>query len=226
MEETNIKKIILESYSNFILENNHPPKNVFIFCNHIDLTEKEFYQYFANFEEIEKEYLIYFFEESKTLIIGDENYLQIEGNDKLLSLYYTFFEQLTLNRSLVLYLFNKHKSPLKQFVLFSKLKSSFLHFVEGLNLQSFDMNATMQDVEKLAKLQKKGVEEIFWGNFAATFKFWMEDKSPSFEKTDLFIEKSIAASLELTEAEPFKKLVDFGKFILKEQITKYKACKP
>ena len=226
MEVTNIKKIILENYSNFVLENNHPPKNVFSFCKEIDILEKDFYQFFPNFEEVEKEYLVYFFEVSKNLIIADENYLQLHGKDKLLSLYYTSFEQLTLNRSLVFYLFNKDKNPLKQFVQFSKLKPSFLHFIESLDLQSFNMNAAMQDVERLSKLQKKGVEEIFWGNFAATFKFWMDDKSPSFEKTDLFIEKSVAASLELTEAEPFKKLVDFGKFILKEQMSKYKTCKP
>lgn len=223
MEEFVTKKYILEKFSDSVLENNHPPRNVFVFCKDNNISEKDFYQYFANFEEVEKEYLLYFFEESMGLIIGDENYLQLHGKEKLLSLYYTYFEQLTLNRSLILYIFHQSKNPLKQMAQLSKLKPVFLNFIHSLNLESFQMNSAMSDIEKLAKIKKKGVEEIFWGNFVATFKFWMQDISPSFEKTDIFIEKSVAASLELTEAQPFSKLVDLGKFIWKEQMAKYKA---
>ena len=223
MEEFVTKKYILEKYSETILENDISPKNVYAFCKENNISEKDFYQYFANFEEIEKEYLLYFFEESMSLIIADENYFSLHGKEKLLSLYYTYFEQLTLNRSLILYIFQKVKNPLKQMAQLGKLKPAFLQFLHTLELESFDMNSNIKDVEKLAKLKKKGVEEIFWGNFVATVKFWMEDTSPSFEKTDIFIEKSVAASLELTEAQPFKRLVDFGKFIFKEQMAKYKA---
>lgn len=223
MEELNTKKYILEKFSDALLENNHTPKNVFSFCRDNTISEKDFYQYFANFEEVEKEYLVYFFNESLSLIIADENYLQLHGKEKLLSLYYTYFEQLTLNRSLILYIFKQYKNPLKQMAQLTKLKPVFLNFIHTLELESFNFNSAMKEVEKLAKLKKKGVEEIFWGNFAATLKFWMEDTSASFEKTDIFIEKSVAASLELTEAQPFQKLIDFGKFMWKEKISKYKS---
>ena len=47
----------------------------------------------------------------------------------------------------------------------------------------------------------------------------MEDDSADFEKTDLFIEKSIAASFELANTKPLKSVVDFGKFLFKEKIS-------
>jgi ubiquinone biosynthesis protein COQ9 len=51
-----------------------------------------------------------------------------------------------------------------------------------------------------------------------TIKFWMEDSSAAFEKTDIFIEKSVNASFELMNVAPMNHLIDFGKFLFKEKI--------
>ena len=93
------KKTILKKYSDYILRHNHPPKNVYSFCEDNEIAENDFYSFFANFQELEKEYLIYFFEERLFLLADDANYVEMNSKTKLLSLYYTYFEQLTLNRS-------------------------------------------------------------------------------------------------------------------------------
>ena len=49
-------------------------------------------------------------------------------------------------------------------------------------------------------------------------KFWIDDTSPSFEKTDIFIEKSINTSFDILDVAPIKSIIDFGKFIFKEKI--------
>ncbi len=46
----------------------------------------------------------------------------------------------------------------------------------------------------------------------------MDDTSASFEKTDVFIEKSVRASFDLIDTTPLKSLVDLGKFLYKEKI--------
>jgi hypothetical protein len=51
-----------------------------------------------------------------------------------------------------------------------------------------------------------------------TIKFWVDDVSPAFEKTDIFIEKSVNASFELMNVAPLNHLIDFGKFLFKEKI--------
>jgi hypothetical protein len=52
-----------------------------------------------------------------------------------------------------------------------------------------------------------------------TLKFWLDDTSKSFEKTDIFIEKSINASFDLINISPLKSVVDLGKFLIKEKIS-------
>jgi translation initiation factor IF-3 len=47
-------------------------------------------------------------------------------------------------------------------------------------------------------------------------KFWMEDKSTGFEKTDIFIEKAVKATFDLIENTPVQSLIDLGKFLYKE----------
>jgi hypothetical protein len=46
----------------------------------------------------------------------------------------------------------------------------------------------------------------------------MKDSSTSFEKTDVFIEKSIHASFDLIDTKPIKSIIDLGKFLLKEKM--------
>ena len=49
-------------------------------------------------------------------------------------------------------------------------------------------------------------------------KFWMDDTSASFEKTDIFIEKSVNTSFDVLNVIPLKSIIDFGKFIFKEKV--------
>ena len=72
--------------------------------------------------------------------------------------------------------------------------------------------------EQLTKLQQRSLKESAWLQLLLTMKFWLDDSSPSFEKTDVFIEKSVRASFDLIDTTPLKSLIDFGKFIYKEKI--------
>jgi ubiquinone biosynthesis protein COQ9 len=46
----------------------------------------------------------------------------------------------------------------------------------------------------------------------------MNDESSNFEKTDVFIEKSVKASFDLAYNIPTQSIIDFGKFLWKEQM--------
>lgn len=213
------KKTILKNYSNYVLRKNHPPKNVFTFCEDNEIQENEFYIFFASFEELEKEFLVYFFEESLFLLADDENYAEMHSKTKLLSLYYTYFEQLTMNRSLVTYILSS-KRPLDNIKKLSKLRKMFLNFIRTLDITSASAALDNSKFQKIEEYKNKGVEELFWNNFLLTLKFWMDDTSSSFEKTDIFIEKSVESSFDLIDTKPLERLLDFGKFIWKEKVRK------
>ena len=46
----------------------------------------------------------------------------------------------------------------------------------------------------------------------------MEDSSPSFEKTDVVIEKSVRAIFDVFETTPLESVIDFGKFLWKDKM--------
>ena len=49
-------------------------------------------------------------------------------------------------------------------------------------------------------------------------KFWIEDTSEQFEKTDAAIEKSVNTAFDVFDNTPLDTLLDFGKFLWKETV--------
>jgi hypothetical protein len=72
--------------------------------------------------------------------------------------------------------------------------------------------------ESVVKIQDKVLQEASWLQFLSIFNFWMNDESSNFEKTDVFIEKSVKASFDLAYNIPTQSIIDFGKFLWKEQM--------
>ena len=209
---------ILELYSNYVLRNNKKPLNVFTFCDDNEIAESDFYFYYANFDQLEGDYLKYFMDQTLLLISAEESYIMETPKNKMLSFYFTFYEQLTLNRSLVIYLIGQEKNNLQNVKKLWSLKKEFQRFIKSLGLSESVMENQTESMAKMEKIKNKGIEELYWGHFVATLKFWLEDTSSNFEKTDIFIEKSVDTSFELLDVKPFKKLVDLGKFIFNEKV--------
>ena len=207
---------ILDVYSNYVLRNNKKPLNVFTFCEDNEISETDFYFYYANFEKLESDYLRFFMEQTLRLIAEEENYHEQNAKHKMLSFYYTFFEQLTMNRSLVIYLLETDKNNLQNVKKLMPLKRDFQLFIRSLAISEPMMENTTESMAKMERLKNKGIEELYWGHFMATLKFWLDDTSSNFEKTDIFIEKSVDTSFEFLDVKPLKKLVDLGKFLFKE----------
>jgi hypothetical protein len=145
------------------------------------------------------------------VLYENEEYQTYDARNKLLSFYFTFFENLTANRSYVVYTLNKNKDNLKKWKALAKLKSAFGNYIDDLDIETLDLRE-----ENLNKAQKATIRNSAWIQLLITMKFWMDDSSASFEKTDIFIEKSVNASFELMNIKPIQSLVDLGKFILKE----------
>jgi hypothetical protein len=132
---------------------------------------------------------------------------------KMLSFYFTFFELLAANRSYVVLSLKANKNPLEGLMQLSSLRNGFKDFVSGIISDEYRLKQ-----EKFQQIQEKALQESAWFQLMMTLKFWLDDTSASFEKTDLFIEKSVKASFELMNTAPLESLMDFGKFLFKEKI--------
>ena len=204
---------IISFYMDYVLEHDQQPKSVYSFAKHNNFEETKFYEYFGTFEAVEKHVFKAFHDNSIATLQKCEDYPEFEPRDKLLSYYFTFFENLTANRSYVVYALNKHKNNLKSFKALAALKSSFTHYISELGIELIDIKE-----DRLDKIQNRGLQETAWLQLLLTMKFWIDDTSSSFEKTDIFIEKSVNTSFDVLNIAPLKSLIDFGKFIFKEKI--------
>lgn len=207
------KEDIVSIYMNEVLEKGQKPKSVYHFAKENDFTETEFYAFFGTLEGLEKEIFRLFLVNTIDLLHKNSDYQEYDMKNKMLSFYFTFFEVLTANRSYVLQSLKIDRNPLKNLVQLTSLRESFKEYVAEILTDDYRL-----EQEKFQKFQEKGIQESAWLQLMMTIKFWMDDDSAAFEKTDIFIEKSVNASFELMNVAPLNHLIDFGKFLFKEKI--------
>jgi len=204
---------IISYYMDYVLENNHLPKSVYSFAKANNFEETKFYEYFGSFEAIEKQVFKTFFDNTLKVLNKSEEYQSFDARHKLLSFYFTFFEILTANRSFVVYTLHKHKNSMKGLQILSQLKKSFTNYIDNLDIETLDIKE-----DRINKIQQSALQESAWLQLLLTMKFWIEDTSASFEKTDIYIEKSVNTSFDVINIAPLKSVIDFGKFLFKEKM--------
>ena len=207
------KDKLITMYMDFVLENNKTPESVYNFAkaNHFD--ESQFYRFFGSFEALDSAVYESFFNNTTKTLKKSKEYKNYDAMNQLLSFYFTFFGNLTANRSYVSKSLQAEMTGLSKMKKLKPLRKKFLDFVDELDLGGFNLNN-----KRLDDIKDRVVNESYWIQMLATLKFWIDDDSADFEKTDLFIEKSIAASFELANTKPLKSVIDFGKFLFKEKI--------
>ena len=200
-------------FMDYVLENDRQPPSVYGFAKHYHFEEASFYKFFGSFQAVEKAVFEVFFKNTINLLEKNKDYEKFDAKNKLLSFYYTFFENLTANRSYVVSALEGNDKQLKSVKALSKLKSVFSAYIESLQIEPIGFKE-----DRLEKIQNRGIKETAWFQLLVTLRFWIDDTSPSFEKTDIFIEKSVNASFDLIDTTRLKSIVDFGKFFFKEKI--------
>ena len=190
-KKTITRSDLISMYMESLLEHNAPPKSIYSFAKSNNFDEALFYEHFGNFEALEQAIFIAFFDNTLIVLSKSADYESFDSRNKLISFYYTFFEILTANRSYVVYALQNEKNHLKKLRALFKLKQSFTQYIESLNIPLLDIKQ-----EAIEKVQNKTLQESAWMQLLVTIKFWLEDTSSSFEKTDIFIEKSVNTSFE------------------------------
>lgn len=207
------KEDLINSFMNHVLEYNEQPKSVYAFAKANNISETQFYKYFGSFDALEQHIFEAFFINTLNVLDKSQDYLSFDARNKLLSFYFTFFENLTANRSYVVSALKDYKNGLKTLNKLKGLRSLFTKYISDLNIETLEIKQ-----DSLEKLQHKSLQESAWIQLLMTLKFWLDDSSASFEKTDIFIEKSINASFDLIDVKPIKSVIDLGKFLFKEKM--------
>lgn len=209
------KPAIMSAYTHHVLEHGHEPNSVYKFCKEAQISEDDFYNLFGSLESIKKEVWNAFHKNTIDVLHKNKEYAAYANRDKMLSYYYTMFEILKLNRSYVLFTLRDHNNQ-------NMLKS--LEQLKGLrkHLKGFASELIDQGNEnkqlKFTKHNTTIFSEGAWVQFLFILKYWMDDDSAGFEKTDVIIEKSVSTVFDVFETTPLESVIDLGKFLWKEKM--------
>ncbi|WP_334113114.1 TetR family transcriptional regulator C-terminal domain-containing protein [Paucihalobacter sp.] len=204
---------LIDFYMDYVLEHGKAPHSVYKFAKDNNFEEASFYAHFGTFKALEQKIFTAFLHNALNLLAQNEEYQSFDARNKLLSFYYTFFEILTANRSYVLFALGEGNKPINSSKALTKLKSEFSDYIKSLEIETFNI-----EQEQIEKIQQRTIVETAWLQLLYTMKFWMDDTSAGFEKTDIFIEKSLKTSFDVINTQPLKSVIDFGKFLFKERM--------
>ncbi len=203
---------LIDFYMDAVVKNQGKPSDVDSWGAEYNFNPEVFHDYYEGFEDLDKTIFKTLIDISIETLLATPDFSAFSKKDKLLSLYYTLFENFTLNREFILLTIKGYGLSLNAISLFSELKESFMAFVDSLQMETLSLNDTMESI------QKKSIKEGFWIQFLLTVKFWMGDDSEQCKKTDIFIEKSVNTGVELLNTRSLNNIIDLGKFLYAEKI--------
>jgi len=204
---------IITAYMDYTLEYEKTPKSVYKFAKDNNITEADFYNHFGSFDSLREEIWNTFFTMTMDVAHKNEEYAHFSNREKMLTFFYTFFELLTLNRSYVLFALNEHKNMMSKMEQLKGLRKHIRRFAKEL-IQQRNENKINILLERGEALYSEGP----WIQTLFLLKFWMDDNSAGFEKTDMAIEKSVNTIFDVLDNTPLDSIMDFGKFLWKEKM--------
>lgn len=214
-KEEKLKLDIITLFMRYTLDNDQYPKSVYKFCKENELEEKTFYKFFGSLNGLRESIWETFYDNAISLLEKDKTFEMAKPKEKLLSFYYTFFEVLLLNRSYVLFSLSGDRAVMSNFSQLSTFRKMFKDFaVELIEEGNVDKPSYLQHPPKI-------FSEAAWVQLGFLIKFWIEDSSVDFEKTDQAIEKSVQTAFDVFDNTPLSALVDFGKFLWKEKFATF-----
>lgn len=204
---------LIELYMDHVLENEQEPRTIYKFSKENGIAEADFYRFFGSFEGLKKGIWERFFEHALEVMQSSREYETYNTREKMLTLYFTFFEILTANRSYVLFSLKNKQSAFSNLAELKGLRREMKNF--ALELIRLD-NESKQ--VKLLKKSETIFSEAAWVQLLFLLRFWMDDNSPQFESTDVAIEKSVNTVFDVFDNTPLERVLDFGKFLWKEKM--------
>jgi len=201
---------IQSAYIDYVLTEGHEPKSVYLFAKHNEMTEEEFYRFFGSFEAVEQNIWTELTRRTMTEVKGQEIWAQYSARERALSFFYSFFELLKGNRSFAVYSLKKQPRTLGTPRVLEPMKNLFESFAEDILRDGLETGELTD-----RKFFSNKYKDALWMQFGFVLKFWINDNSTGFEKTDEAIEKGVNVTFDLFQRSPIDNLLDYGKFLAK-----------
>ena len=203
------KESIQSAYIDSVLTTGTKPKSVYSFAKQNEMAEQEFYTFYGSFESIEMSIWTNLASTTLSEISAQQVWAGYTSREKALGFYYSFFELAKSKRSFITFSSKNIKRGLSTPRVFEGLKDEFENFSYKI-VQDGIESGELADRKLFADRYK----DALWMQFLFVLKFWINDNSAGFEKTDEAIEKGVNVTFDLFQRSALDNLFDYAKFLL------------
>ncbi len=200
-----------ETYIDHVLTHGEDPSSVYAFCKGLGVSEGEFYDHYASFTALRAAIWRDVFDATVERAQTQEVWANYNVREKALAFFFTLTEELKKRRSFVAYTFQETaRGEVPPEV--AKLREPFDAFFEPLLSEAI----AKSEVVDRRPFRSRYVEPL-WRQFTFIVRFWLDDLSNGFERTDEAIEKGINLVFDFLGRSPFDSLVDYGRFLYRNR---------
>ena len=202
---------IKQAYLDYVLRKGRAPQSVYKLAHKLDMTEADFYQYYATFSAIDREIWADYGRDARAVAAQEPVWEQYGAREKLLGFYYTLLEMLKQNRTYALWSLRRSREQMPGLTprVLDDFRQGFEQFVadilrDGRRTEEVAARPMVQDQYPRA----------FWQQMLFVLGFFAKDDSLNFERTDAAIEKAVTLSFDLVGRNTLDSAVDFVRFLV------------
>ena len=198
---------IVGAYTKHLQHHGTPPKTVHALCEELALTEREFFQEFASLDSVESAIWRDWIAGLCEAVANGAEWNEFSARHRYLAFLFAFAEASLDKRSLLLLRFG-HLAPVASPHYLKGFEACFKTFVAGIVSHGIS-TGEIADRGPLQSLYPS----ILHTHFRAVIAFLLKDESQRFERTDAFIEKSVAFAFDLLRTQAFDSAFDLARFL-------------
>ena len=204
------KKNITQKYLYYIQTEGDQNHSVAQFCKENKIKEEDFFKHFPNLKSIESSFWEDKLNQTINRLEKEENYQAGSAREKMLFFFFSFIEDLSENRSYILFRFESKRDLFKARFL-QKFNKTFMNYSQSVVEEGMES----REIAKIPVVNQQLHKPLVM-NLLFVIDFWCKDESEDFELTDAAIEKSINLAFDLMGSGAVNNAVDFGKFLVQQ----------
>lgn len=199
---------ILTAYAEHLREHGAAPASVFKFSRELGIEERTFFAEFPNFDAAESALWRGLVDQVARAVTSGSEWEGFSARQRLLTFLFAFTEESLAWRSLLLLRIGKC-GPLTRPAHLGGLEEGFKEFIVPV----LEHGRSTGEIAGRGALEQ-AYPDAFFVHFRAVIDFHLRDASAGYERTDAFIEKSVALAFDLLRTQAVDSAFDFAKFLL------------
>lgn len=199
---------ILSAFAPQWSEEGRPPRSVPRFCKAIGATEAEFYKHFPSLQAVEKAFWGDWIAGTIAAVGQGGDWEGFSARERYLAFLFAAVQSASERRSLLLERFHGIL-PVSNPGELEGLRTSFLAFARQL---------VERGIETGEIADRRGISSLYPGILYIHLRWvvdhYLKDESEGFERTDAFIEKTVALAFDLFRSQAIDSAADLLRFLL------------